>query len=410
MIKKLKAKIISANMLFVILILLTAFLILFFSMKRSYYNDSIDAMKKAVKAPFGFSEQFRFGKNEKRDTDDIIAFYVTINKDGSVGSLIGANITITDNAQFEKMVLSCLSSKKTGVIKKENLRYMVTESKYFGTVVAFADMTNENESISELCKMCLFIGIGMFILFFAVSVLLANWAVKPVKKSIEQQNRFIADASHELKTPLSVILANTDIISSHPDSYVGEQQKWLSYIKTEANSMNELVCDMITLAKNDSERIEKKEFVRVNLSDTVNSAVLPFESVAYECGKELCYEINDGITVNGDTKSLERLAKILLDNAVKYANPGGRINVYLYELQNKVIFTVRNSGEPIEADRLAHIFDRFYRIDDARARETGGFGLGLSIAKDIAEKHKATISVESNERIGTAFTVTFKKQ
>lgn len=412
MITRLKLKLILINMLIVAAVCLAAFAFLYNTTGQGYYDDSIAAMKLAVASPFDFDTHFDVGKGSpsRKNRNGIVTFYVTVRPDGTAGALIGNNVTVTNEEKFKALVEGCLESKnKIGVIKSEELRYMVTESRYYGTVVAFADIGAELEALSDLERTCSIIGGVALFVFLAISIAFAHWAATPVKRSIEKQNRFIADASHELKTPLTVVLANAELLSASPEATVGEKQKQIEHIKSEAENMNMLVCDMLTLAKSDFSKTEPQKLMPVDLSELLGSVVLAFEAPVFESGKTLDSRIADGIYINGERKSLERLFKILLDNAVKYSNEGGNIGVYLYEAPGKVCAVVHNSGLPIPKEHLPHVFDRFYRPDDARARQSGGFGLGLAIARDTAEKHGAKISVESSDDIGTAFTVTFKK-
>lgn len=397
-------------MAIVVVILSFAFSAIYGVSAKQYRDESISAMKAAVNVPFDYDYPIDVGKGHGRNDRGVLTFYVTVKSDGSVGSLISNNVSITDREAFDRMVLDCLhSGKKCSVVKGENLRYLITESVFYGKVVAFADITDEHEMLSGLAKIFIFVGTAAFLIFLLISVFLANLITDPINKSIEKQNRLIADASHELKTPLTVIMANADIIESHGEENVESQKKWLSYIKSEAESMKNMICDMLTLAKSDAETSKKKAYVPTSISDAVNSSVLQFESVIFEKGKTIKTQIDDGLFVCADSKELERLTSILLDNAVKYSNENGTVEVFLYENAGKVNLCVRNSGEPIPAERVGHIFDRFYRLDDARARQTGGFGLGLAIAKDIVDKSGGKISVTSNDSIGTVFTVVFKE-
>lgn len=408
LIKKLKAKFIIINMLIAITISLAAFGVLYKSTYDRYYNDSIQAMKTAVSTSFDYDLPFDIGN--KKNRNEIVAFYVTLTHDGRMDALIGNNVKITDKEKFEKLVLACCeSNNKIGTIKTENLRYMVTNSRYYGKVVAFADISKEAEALASLCKTCVIIGSVIFTAFLVISFIFASWAINPVKKAIDNQNRFVADASHELKTPITAILANAEILSSTPEASIGEKQKQINYIKSEAESMSKLVYDMLTLAKNDFSRPKRSKLTVINLSEIVKTSALHFEAVIFEANKVLNCNIQDGLFIKGDEKELLRLCGVLLENAVKYTNDGGNIDIFLYEAAGRVNFTVRNSGEPIPKEKLPHIFDRFYRPDDARARQTGGFGLGLSIAKEIVQYHKGKISVESSDKIGTAFNMSFKK-
>ena len=212
----------------------------------------------------------------------------------------------------------------------------------------------------------------------------------------------MADASHELKTPLTVILTNTGILLSHPEDTVAEQRKWVEYIRDEAQRMRELVEDLLFLARHDAGR-EPPPDQTVDLSELLWSALLPFEPVAFEQGVELESGIQGGLTVRGRADQLRRLAAILLDNAVKYAGAQGKVRVALTRGEKGgACLTVRNTGPAIPPE---HLFERFYRADDSRARSSGGYGLGLAIAKSIVESHRGTITVQSGAEEGTLFTV-----
>ena len=249
-----------------------------------------------------------------------------------------------------------------------------------------------------LCKVCRSKGGTAF---------LANWALRPVELAWQQQRQFIADASHELKTPLTVILANIGILQSHRADTIEAQLKWVEYTKQEAIHMKKLVDDLLFLAKSDdgSARILYADF---NLSDAVWSSLLPFESIAYEQGLTLNSEIEPNLFMKGDESQLKQLVVILLDNACKYAKGNGAITLLLKSAQDRVRLSVNNTGEPIPKEQLPHIFERFYRADDgARDRKQGGYGLGLAIAKSIVASHHGRISVTSDSVHGTTFTAEF---
>ena len=195
---------------------------------------------------------------------------------------------------------------------------------------------------------------------------------------------------------------------SSKEKTVAQQQKWIDYIKIEAQRMTSLVNNLLFLAKAD-DNINNVVFSEINLSDTVWSCILPFESVAFEHGKTIDSNIDNGIVVKGEAGKLTQLIGILVDNAIKYANDRGLITVTLSQTPEKIKLSVNNTGEPIPEDQLGHIFERFYRVDKSRAREQGGYGLGLSIAESIVASHHAKIFVASTAENGTTFTVTFPK-
>ena len=225
-----------------------------------------------------------------------------------------------------------------------------------------------------------------------------------MERAWEQQRQFTADASHELKTPLTVILANTGILLSHKQETISNQVKWVENTETEAQRMKQLVEDMLFLAKSDDVRLPVTH-LPLDFSDAVLSRILPFESVAYEQGITIQSNIERDIVVNGDEGQLKQLVSILMDNACKYAPQGGTITVSLLREQEKAKLVVNNTGGVIAPEELAHVFERFYRSDKSRARKQGGYGLGLAIAKSIAEKHHGVITAESEEKSGTSFTV-----
>ena len=168
--------------------------------------------------------------------------------------------------------------------------------------------------------------------------------------------------------------------------------------------MNGLVEDLLFLAKSDAARQEVRT-AEVDLSELIQGCLLPFEPVAFEAGVQLDARIDPGLTLTGDEGQLRRLVRILLDNAVKYAGEGGSVELTLTKQQEKLRLTVRNTGDPIPAEHLPHLFERFYRADAARDRAQGGYGLGLAIAKAITEHHRGKISVSSSLETGTVFTV-----
>ena len=242
--------------------------------------------------------------------------------------------------------------------------------------------------------------------FFLISLFLSRWALRPVERSWKQQQQFVADASHELKTPLTVLLADADILLAHPDDTIASQRKWVEYMQDEAGRMRELVEDMLFLARSDSASDREQIRQTVALSDLCSNCLLSFEPVAFERGARLTDAVEPDVTVLGDESQLRRLIAILLDNACKYCGEQGTVTLTLRREGSRAVLSVRNTGDPIPPEALPHLFERFYRADSARARDTGGYGLGLAIAAAIAESHKGKISAASTAAEGTTFTVT----
>lgn len=283
-------------------------------------------------------------------------------------------------------------------------RYKLRETED-GKIIVLFDRTDEISTLRRL----LFILLGIFVLalgvIFLLSLLLSKWAVIPIEDAWNRQRVFFSNASHELKTPLTVINANLDVITSNPDDTVAGQGKWFGYIRCEAEKMSRLINEMLYLSR--EERTDNPPVMaEVDLSEAAEGACLAMEALAFERGKVICSDIHSGITVNGDREGLVRMINILIDNAVNHSSEHSDINVSLKKSRkNKVKLTVSNKGTPIPPEELERIFDRYYRTDTSRSSSTGGFGLGLAIAKTVAEKHGGSITAKSDEN-RTAFTVT----
>lgn len=232
-------------------------------------------------------------------------------------------------------------------------------------------------------------------------MILTSWIIKLVIRSFEAQKEFIADASHELKTPLSVIIASSEALEDNP-----KEIKWLNNIKSEANRMSILIKNLLELAS-----FEKKETYVLkedNLSKVVELAVLTFEAKAYESDIKLESKIDSNIKFTFDSYSINELVEILLDNALKHADKKSTIEVELKCDGNNIILRVRDTGDVIPKGEEEKIFERFYRLDKSRSRKDNRYGLGLAIAKNIVVNHKGKIRAKSTGK-ETVFEVLFKK-
>jgi signal transduction histidine kinase len=244
----------------------------------------------------------------------------------------------------------------------------------------------------------------MLIVILFISRFFANKAIKPVKDAFDKQKQFIADASHELKTPLAVINTNVDVLLSNGEDYINSQSKWLHYIKSEAERMAKLTNDLLYLTQMDYSDI-KMIFTDLNLSETVENVILTMEAVIFEHRITLNYDIEPNLVINGNAEQIQQIVMILLDNAIKYTNSNGAVSISLKKNYNNILLSVKNTGEGISEEHIDKIFDRFYRTDKSRARKSGGYGLGLAIAKAITEQHGGKIFVRSVLNESTTFTV-----
>ena len=252
---------------------------------------------------------------------------------------------------------------------------------------------------SSVVRFCL-INLGVYGLLFVIVYLFSFSVFEPIKESFIKQRQFVSNASHELKTPLTIISANADVLKQT------ESNQWVDNIKSQTERLEVLVTDMLEMAKIDEQKpiINKIEF---NLSDEIIKTALHFDALAFEKGKTLEIDILPDIIYNGDRQSVNKIVNILLDNAVKYATDGGIIKVSLYKKNGKTILSVFNTGSSVPSNQANKIFQRFYRFDNSRSRESGGSGLGLSIAKGLADANKWKISAISKQDEYMIINVTF---
>lgn len=266
------------------------------------------------------------------------------------------------------------------------------------TFVAFAN-DSARESVGQLMVAFAVVGAAALLAFFGISILFSYWALKPVRQAWKQQREFISNASHELKTPLAVIKANTEILLDERDLDEATRAKWLSSTREATNSMEELVDDMLALASLDELEARRDDLAQrqesVDLSRLVEGKVLQFESRAFEGSFRLESTVPEGVAVHADEEAVTRLLQILLDNACKYVNTGGVVKVQLErDGAKKVVLSVSNTGKAIPPESLERIFDRFYRADDAYG-ERDGYGLGLAIAKGLSHQLGAVLTAAS---------------
>ena len=263
-----------------------------------------------------------------------------------------------------------------------------------GYRIAYVDTSLGDSYTQDMWRTLGLTGAAVWLALLAVSCILSKWAVDPVERSIRREKQFVANASHELKTPLTVIMANAQLLEDERGEGNADENRWLNNILQEAEGMKKLVEEMLTLARSEAAKAAGKRAVCC-FSDVVIESVLSFEAVFYQENQELESDVEEEIWVRGDEGQMKQVLGILLDNAKKYSSPGGRTRVELKRTGNKKArLTVASTGEEIPKEKLEAIFDRFYRLDESRgARE--GYGLGLAIAKSIVEGSGGRICAQS---------------
>lgn len=416
MIQKLRWKMTAIMMAIVTVLLLAVFVMLYSSSCVSYQRRSFEALRatvrRAVPKPMPLPADHR-GPGPR---DELPMLLLEEQADGSL--LILSN-RLFPEGELEKSDAEALialikaSGEDYGLLKDEHLRYLREIYQQDQTTrYAITDTYAEEHALKSQLIHSAVIGSFALTVFFFLSLLLSKWAVRPVETAWEQQQQFISDASHELKTPLTVILANSNLVlQSEPQKAPDGRQNLLRirHIQAEALRMKELVESLLTLARSDSGR-EYTPHQPLDLTYLVNAGLAGFEPIFFEAGKSLSSEIEDGIRMNGNEKKLRQLLEILLDNACKYSKDGGLIEVRLVRQPQRhsreVLLSVTSEGTPLSAEDTRRIFFRFYRADPSRGL-VSGYGLGLSIAQNIVKEHRGTIQARSDGKEKNTFLVTF---
>ncbi len=432
MINKLKRQFIAINMILVLLVIVPTFVYMYTSTATDLSRSSFMAIDEGLSMfdnpnaknipknpddkPFD-KPQFEMPEDNNNENDPkrnfFNTFFVTMDDKGNVLETVArANYEIGEedlNTIIERVFAE---ENGSGVVEDLGIRYKIrnyTNADGIAvTTIGFMDIGYEKNILAAQKNMYIGIGFTVLVVFFVISILLARRVIKPIEKSWNQQQQFVSDVSHELKTPTAVILANTSILKMNDD--LGDDRKWVDYISIEAERMKNLIENLLFLSKSD---FSKAEFIfsTINLGDLVFGSTLPYEAVLFENGKNvtLSTNIEPECVVIGDEGQLKQLVNILIDNAVKYSLENTEIKVTLSKEsrnnKNFVALRVNNKSEVISDEDLEKIFQRFYKVDKARTRDGESYGLGLSIAKEVVTNHKGKISVKSSKEDGTTFKV-----
>lgn len=417
MFKKLKHRFIFTNMAMLSAVLLLSFAAVYLITAYQIQNQNLLKLENIHSTTLRYQEAY-----ERNDSFQIVgiaqeyadAFGVIVDEqnqsvfDSSFGVLsrewIDQAIEQTEGREEGKIVLEgreFLFSRIPAYAKVESASEDAAIEQF--CQIAFLDITASRQSLLEL--LVAFIGVGAFTLLamLGISILFAKRAVAPIEQSYRKQKQFVQDASHELKTPLASIRANLEALQANKQETIQSQEKWLDHISRETKRMGKLVTELLELARAD----QKEQAVKLEpicLSDLLERTLLSVETVLYEKGIALQQQIDADISANGNPDKAEQVIQILLDNACKYTNPGGTIEVCLHHQKKDAVLTVSNTGEGIAPEHIDKIFDRFYRVDSSR-KHSGSYGLGLPIAKALVEQMGASLSVYSVPYQKTIFSI-----
>lgn len=396
MIKELRTKFILVIMAIVMVLLGVILGVVIHFTAENMKTQSISMMRTIADRPF---QQGILGK-PSNDEVRLPFFTVQISSRGDLIAASGGYFDLTDREYIQEIVnAALLSDRETGELDAHDLRYLKSASP-MGFTIVFSDTTTESTTLKHMVYSCLAVFLVAMLVFLGISILLSRWVIKPVETAWNQQRQFVSDASHELKTPLAVIMANAELIQSE-DTPADEKKKFSETILSTTYQMRSLVENLLEMARVDNGTV-KMNFTTVDFSELVSDAVLSFQLLYEEKGMGLRCAAADGIQLQGSEQHLYQVMDVLLDNALKYSITGGMVSVDLTQNGRICTLSVASPGEPISKEDLKNIFKRFYRADKARAMN-GSYGLGLSIAESVVEAHKGKIWAQSESGYNTFF-------
>lgn len=324
-------------------------------------------------------------------------FMVTVDENGEITDCDLQRIAAVDESTAEEYTQAAtVADRETGF--QGIYRYRVTETED-GEKYVFLDCRRELSNFRAVLITTISVSLLGLGAVFVLVVIFSRMVFRPVEESIRKQKRFITDASHELKTPLTIIDANTEVMEMES----GESQ-WTKSTRKQIQRLSGLVQQLVTLSRLDEEKglEEKCEFC---ISEAVTECVQTYEALAQTRGKELILSIEENLSYTGDERSIRQLMGILMDNAVKYSSKNGTISLTLKKKGKKIFLEIYNDAEGLPSGKLDVLFERFYRLDSSRNSGTGGSGIGLSVAKAIVQAHKGKITAENRNGKGLTITV-----
>ena len=401
MIRKLRWQFVAACMGLIAAVLAIVFGCVWASAQNALEHSSHMALEQALSRRGG---DLLPGFRQNGGDDQVLLPYFTVQVWGTTVYVTGGTYSgLEDTDALTAILTDCLSQEADeGALSDYSLRYLRQDDGLY-TQIAFVDISLETAALRQMMASYLRIGLLSLLLLAGASFLLSLRVTRPVERAWRQQRQFFSDASHELKTPLTVILSNAEMLET--SDLPERESRWRDNILSESRQMKTLVEEMLTLSRTEDAQ-RKPTVADVDLSDLSEDCALAFEPVAFEAGKPLSWDVTPALTVSGDGEKLRRLLSILLDNAAKYGAPGEGIVLSLRAERSQAILSVANGsgGHPIPPEELPRLFERFYRADASRG-EQSGFGLGLPIAQAIAKEHHGALRAESDEKT-TRFTFT----
>lgn len=381
MLYKLHHKFVMINLACVLSVMAVVFTTLYIFTDRKNIEFSYQQLEKALQQPYLTSW------NRKEGYPQVQVFQTDYNF-----QVISEESSSLNHAVMQDMANQIAKKdRRYGLLSIYEARYLY-QVEWDGIHIAIMDRSREKQSMYDLFVNSLLLFLIASVLFVVISWHLGKWALKPVSLAWGRQKQFISDASHELKTPITIILANLNILSHHPKDEIQTQKKWIDNTQIEANRMKQLVEQLLFLSRSDEEVLQAEK-TKLNLSDLLQQTTLIYEAIAFENNITLTSEIEKDLWIYGNEGMIQQLLTILMDNACKYCDSNKEITIHAKVDAKQAVIMIGNSSPELPKEELDHLFDRFYRSEKSRNRKQGGYGLGLSIAKTICEKHQGNIQV-----------------
>ena len=400
MIKRLRWKFVGVSMALITVLLTVILCVVCYAIGQQKEHRAIAALQ-AVDADIKAPAQPGDRGHGVINPEDRSCFVLMQNPQGGIDAYGGEKYDLTDTQLLQEIFAAARrSGKKTGILKKFGLRFYRLNGGP-GLRYAFRDISEDVAAMKQIIFNCFIVGAAALVLFFLLMFWLARWMVKPVEQAWEQQRQFVADASHELKTPLTVIMTNAELLQG-AEYDAAAKQRFAGSIQTMSRQMRGLVEGLLDLARLDH-GAARKQMTQVELSGLVEEATLLFEAVYYEAGLVLESQIGTDLKMLGIEAQLRQVVEILVDNGRKYAAAGSTVRLKLAASgYGRVQLRVASRGETLTARQCKDIFKRFYRVDAAR-KMNHSYGLGLSIAQSIVQAHRGKIWCESKDGINTFY-------
>ena len=332
-----------------------------------------------------------FSPEEDSPDDRLHYFMLTKTPQGELTVIENTGFDLTDTGLLNELYeFANQNTEEVGELEEYALRYSQITDAYTSSYI-FSDISDEYTILRSLRNSCILIGIMSLFILGVFTNILSRVIIRPVEQAWEQQKQFVADASHELKTPLTVISTNVEMLAS-PDYNQIQKSELVNNIAAMTQRMRSLVEGLLDLARVDNGAV-KKSFSTVDYSELVEQSLLPFEPMFFETGRLLQSDIAPNIRLHGSASHLSQVTDILLDNALKYSHENSTVRLTLQQHGRYALLCVENYGTPIRGEDLNRIFQRFYTVD--KARTGNSYGLGLSIADAIVREHHGKIWAES---------------